>query len=63
MQFSKTEINVEVKKTATVYQNQGGKKNKGKGEFLKFSFGGKLLEMKLQKESSKRKFRMNLKVL
>ena len=51
------------KKTATVFQNQVGKKNRGEGEFFKFLFGGKLLEMKLQKESSERKFRMNLKVL
>ena len=35
-----------------IFQNQGaGEKKRGIGEFLKFSLGGKVLEMKLQQKT------------
>ena len=34
------------------FKINGGEKKRGKGEFLKFSLGGKLLEMKLQTENN-----------
>ena len=33
------------------FKIKGGRKRGGRGEFLKFSLGGKLLEMKLQTEN------------
>ena len=43
-----------------IFRNQRGKKNRGNWEFLKFSLGEKLLEMKLQTENTfQNKFQKN----